>query len=179
MVPISGVGTGAIQPLTNAEKVRGASKVQKSEEAQRRQLKPARDEYIPEEKREPSGRYWLGRDEDGQSRVYFDDPERAADAPQKRDEFPDADNPDKAREAEIPGKKAANDRKAETCTGNTDAVDREIEKLKKKQEELKRQIHSETDDTKIKELEKKLAQVESELRQKDNDTYRRQHTVFS
>ncbi len=180
MVPISGVGTGAIRPLTNAEKVLGASKVQKAEdEAQRRQLKPVMDEYIPEEPQEPSGRYWMGKDEDGQPKIYFDDPERAAQAPQEQDELPDADSPDKDREADAPGKKAANGRKAETCTVNTDAVDREIEKLKKKQEELNRQISSETDDTKIKELEKKLAQVESELRQKDNDTYRRQHSTFS
>jgi len=28
-------------------------------------------------------------------------------------------------------------------------------------------------------LERQLSQMENELRQKDNDTYRRQHTVFS
>ena len=35
------------------------------------------------------------------------------------------------------------------------------------------------DEKKIQELEKKLRQVEQELIQKDNDSYRRQHTVFS
>ena len=51
MMPISGVNTGAVQPLTTAEKVLGASKVQKpeEEEAQSRQLKPVMDEYVPEE----------------------------------------------------------------------------------------------------------------------------------
>jgi hypothetical protein len=50
MMPISGVNTGAVQPLTTAEKVLGASKVQKPEEdAQSRQLKPVMDEYVPEE----------------------------------------------------------------------------------------------------------------------------------
>ncbi len=44
---------------------------------------------------------------------------------------------------------------------------------------MKQQINSETDEVKIKELEGKLAQVERELRQKDNDGYRRSHTVFS
>ena len=40
MMPISGVNTVAVQPLTTAEKVLGASKVQKpEEEAQGRQLK--------------------------------------------------------------------------------------------------------------------------------------------
>lgn len=33
--------------------------------AQRRPQKPVIDEYIPEEKQEPSGRCWLGKDEDG------------------------------------------------------------------------------------------------------------------
>ena len=111
---------------------------------------PTRDEYVPEENREPSGRYWLGKDEDGQPKVYFDDPE----------------------------KKAGGD-KAERCTGSTDRVDREIKALKKKREELERQLSTETDENKTEGLEQKLAQVERELSQKDNDTYRRQHTVFS
>lgn len=69
---------------------------------------------------------------------------------------------------------------AEKCTGNTDKVDREIEKLKEKKQQLEQQIQSAVgDENKIKELEKKLAQVESELSQKDNDTYRRQNASFS
>jgi len=83
-----------------------------------------------------------------------------------------------ARDEYVPEKKFSGD-KAEKCTGNTDKVDREIEKLKKTREALERQINLETDDAKIRELERKLAQVESELRQKDNDTYRRQHAAFN
>ena len=65
-------------------------------------------------------------------------------------------------------------------TGNTDAVDREIEKLKKLKQQLEQQIRNAFgDEEKTRELEKKLAQVESELSQKDNDTYRRQHAVIS
>ena len=112
------------------------------------------DEYVPEEKQEPSGRYWLGRDEDGRPKVCFDDPERADDKP--------SDAP-----------------KAGRCTGNTDQVDREIERLRKRKETLEQQISAQTDEVKIRELERKLAQAERELAQKDNDTYRRQHTVFS
>ena len=189
MMPISGVNTNAAQPLTTVEKILGVPKDQKSEEAHGRPLKPVMDEYVPEKPQEPSGRYWLGKDEDGKPKIYFDDPERAADASEEpdelsgaenpKDELPDTDSPDKGREAGGSGKKAANSKKAEICRGSTDAVDREIEKLKKKREELERQINSETDDTKVKELERKLAQVESELRQKDNDTYRRQHSTFS
>lgn len=162
--PISNFGPGAAQ----AAGVKEAPAVQRPDSgAPARPQKPMMDEYIPEEKREPSGRYYLGKDENGQPKVYFDGPER--------DEGGDTLEP-KAADApkEKPGGK-----KAETCTGNTDQVDREIEKLRKEREQLERQINSETDETKKQELEAKLAQVENELRQKDNDAYRRQHTVFS
>ncbi len=70
--------------------------------------------------------------------------------------------------------------KPESCVSNTDAVDREIRKLKEERQELEQRIRSASgDEKKVRELEKKLAQVEQELSQKDNDAYRRQHTVFS
>ena len=128
MMPISGVNTGALQPLTTADKVLGASKIQKAEEdPQCRQRKPVMDEYVPEKPQEPSGRCGAG--------------------------------------------------KGEVWEGNTDKVDREIERLKKKRQELEQQRDTETDEAKIKDLERQLAQVEQELKQKDNDTYRRQHTM--
>ncbi len=174
MEPIS----GAIRLPSTVAEVKAPSKVRQSEEESRsRSGAPVRDEYVPEEKQEPSGLYWLGRDEDGQPRVYFDDPEGTADEPEKQEE-PSADGPDRDKGTDGPGKKASGD-KAERCTGNTDKVDREIEKLKKKLEELERQINSETDGDRIEGLEKELARVERELRQKDNDAYRRRHTVFS
>ena len=178
MMPISGVSTGAVQPLTTAEKVLGASKVQKpEEEAQDRRLKPVMDEYIPEEPQEPSGRYWMGKDEDGQPKIYFDDPERAADAPRQPEDAPEAEEPKQAGQgAKGPeGKK----NKDETWECNTDKVDREIEKLKKKQQELEQRLNTEIDEAKIKELEHQLAQVEQELKQKDNDTYRRQNAAYT
>ena len=160
MQPISGLTFSAAQSPASISGVKEIPKVQQPEEKdQNRPTRPMMDEYVLEEKQEPTGRYWLGKDENGQPKIYFDDPERG-------------------RSAEDPDKKISDD-KAESCTCSTDKVDREIEKLKKKQEELERRINSETDDTKIKELEKKLAQVESELSQKDNDTYRRQHSTFS
>ncbi len=69
--------------------------------------------------------------------------------------------------------------KSEKCTCNTDKVDREIERLKKKQKQLEQQINNTADPKKAEALEKELAQVEHELSQKDNDSYRRQHAVFS
>lgn len=141
-------------------------------------LKPVRDEYVPEEKRRESyGRYWMGKDGDGGPKIYFDAPEAAEDAPASP-EAPKAEDPDGGSKG--PGKAApSGGREPEKCTGNTDAVDREIKKLKEKQETLEKQLSSETDETKRTELERKLSQVESELRQKDNDAYRRQHSTFT
>lgn len=178
MMPISGVNTGAVQPLTTAEKVLGASKVQKSEEeSQGRQLKPVMDEYVPEEPQEPSGRYWMGKDEEGQPKIYFDDPERAADAPKQPKDAPETEEPDPAGQG-TKGPERKKD-KDEVWEGNSDKVDREIEKLKKKQQELEQRLNTETDEAKIKDLERQLSQVEQELKQKDNDTYRKQNASFT
>ena len=161
---ISEIVSGAARSLAAAPSVKAAPESRRPEaEASARSRAPVMDEYVPEEKQEPSGRYWLGRDGDGRPKVYFDDPERAVDEPS---------------DAPAPEKRAAGD-KAERCTGSTDQVDREIKRLKKQKETLEQQINAQTDEAKLKELERKLAQVERELAQKDNDTYRRQHTVFS
>ena len=122
MMPISGVNTGAVQPVTTAEKVPGESRAQRpGEEGQGRQVRPIMDEYIPEEKR--------GRDE--------------------------------------------------VWKCSTDRADREIEKLKRKQQELEQRLSTETDEAKIKELERKLAQVEQELKRKDSDTSRKKSDSFT
>ena len=161
---ISGIGSSAAQSPAAAAAVKAAPEVRRPEaEAAARSRAPIVDEYVPEEKQEPSGRYWLGRDGDGRPKVYFDDPERADDKPS---------------DAPAPSRKDKED-KTERCTASTDQVDREIERLRRKKETLERQINTQTDEAKIKELERKLAQTERELAQKDNDTYRRRHTVFS
>ena len=149
--------SGVARPLTATAGVKAAPEVQQPEaEAFPHSRAPVMDEYIPEEKQEPSGRYWLGWDEDGRPKICFDDPERADDEPS-------------------PAKKG----RAERCTANTDRVDREIERLRRRKETLEQQISAQTDGAKIRELERKLAQAERELAQKDNDAYRRQHAVFS
>ena len=178
MIPISGVNVSAAQPMTAAE-VLEAPKVQKSgEEAGSRSLRPARDEYIPEEKREPSGRYWLGKDGDGQPKIYFDSPERAENATDPEEPMGDRDPEEPAGDRDPEGPERSG-RKEERCVGNTDKVDREIERLKKEREELEQRLQSETDEAKIRDLERRLAQVDRELRQKDNDTYRKQHSTFA
>ncbi|MCI9331573.1 MAG: hypothetical protein HFG05_05290 [Oscillibacter sp.] len=186
MMPISGVNTGPVRPVTTAEKAPEVSKAQNpGEEAQGRQLKPMMDEYVPEKPQEPSGRYWMGKDEDGRPKIYFDGPERAADGPKQPESAPDAKKPHadapKAGESNpadqgAKGPEGKKD-KDEVWECNTDQVDREIEKLKKKQQQLEQRLGTETDEAKIKDLERQLSQVKQELKQKDNDTYRRQHAT--
>ena len=186
MMPVSGVSAGAVRPLTAAGRALEASGGQQSgEEARSRGPKPVTDEYVPEEPREPSGRYWMGKDEDGRPRIYFDDRSRAEDAPKQPEGAPDASKPDAdAPQAEEPdpagqGAKGPEGKKDEVWECNTDKVDREIEKLKKKRQELERRLNTETDEARIKEQERQLARVEQELKQKDSDTYRRQRSAFT
>ena len=68
---------------------------------------------------------------------------------------------------------------AEETTTNTDAVDREIQALNKKREQLEQQLSAAADPAEAERLEQQLAQTESELRRKDNDAYRRQNAVIS
>jgi len=142
--------------------------------------RPSRDEYIPEEKWEPWGRYWPGKDGDGSPKICFDDP-AAAEAPEEGNpEAVDGLREEAAEKAaEAPEKAAPSGKPAERCTCDTSEADREIKKLKEKQKELEKQLSAETDEAKVRDLERRLAQVESELRQKDNDTYRRQHSKFT
>ncbi len=136
----------AEQSLDRAERAEETKKVQNDPNASDKITVPC-DEYTSSKKagEKPSGLYQLGQDENGNRKVFFDDPKKSE----------------------------------EKCVGNTDKVDREIQKLKEKQQQLEQQIRSATnDEQKVRELEKKLAQVESELRQKDNDTYRRQNSEF-
>ena len=130
---------------------------------------PARDEYTPEEARTPCGLYWMGRDEDGSPRIFFDDPApKAAPLPE-----------DKSAPAPEGPEQPASGRGEEKCTCDTGKVDREIRQLKKRREQLESRLRTETDETRARELERQLAQVDRELAQKDNDTYRRQRADFS
>ena len=147
---------------TEQDKVKRTSQEQRAEDKSEGVPIP-KDEYISSEKSssKPSGLYRLGRDENGNPKVTYDDPMRAAKA---KDVQP----------KEEPAKQA------EKCTTNTDNVDREIEKLKEEKKQLEQQIKAAAGDKeKVKVLEKKLAQIEGQLSQKDKDTYRRQNAVIS
>ena len=164
MMAISDMTTGAVRSLTAAGKAAEASKVQRSEEAvQSSPWRSVRDEYVPEEPQEPSGRYWMEKDEEGQPIIHFDDPERTPDLPERAEDAPDAERPEKE----------------ELCVGDTGKVDREIEKLKKKLAELQQRLNGEADEATARDIERQIAQVERELAQKDNETYRKQHSTFT
>ena len=124
-----------------------------------------KDEYISSEQSgsRPSGLYHMGKDENGNPKVLYDDLKKASGADKKEQSKAGTDS----------------SKDAEKCTTNTDRVDREIKKLKEQKRQLEQQIKATSgDEEKIQELEKKLSQIESELSQKDNDTYRRQNAVI-
>ena len=131
---------------------------------------PATDQYVPEEAHTPCGLYWVGKDEDGSPRIFFDDPEPKT-----------ADTPPEDEKSTPPGgpEKPASGRGEEKCTCDTSKVDREIEQLKKRREQLESRLRTETDEARVRELERQLAPVDRELSQKDNDAYRRGHSQFS
>jgi len=146
-------------PVGKAEEAAG-------ERPAERRAAPRMDEYVPEEPRTPIGLYRTGTDENGEPRIIFDAPEDEAKGPEKAEKSPQA--PEKSK-----------DGKEESCTVNTDKVDREIKRLKEKRDCLEREISmAEDEPDKRAELEKQLAQVENELRIKDNDAYRKQHSEF-
>ena len=115
--------------------------------------------------------YRLERDENGNRKIVFDDPKKARD-------IEESENGKENKQSKVQEENPQNPE--EKCVGNTDKVDREIEKLKEKKKHLEQEIMSASgDEQKIQELERKLAQVESELSQKDNDTYRKQNSSFT
>ena len=93
MQSISGINSGAAQPSVPVAGVDELKKVQRPEdETQSRCQKPVMDEYVPEEKPEPSGRYCLSKDENGKPKIYFDAP----DASDASDGDKGAEGPEKA-----------------------------------------------------------------------------------
>ena len=164
-------------------------RAKKAEEAKRKQddaasdkVSEPHDEYISSEKSgvKPSGLYRIGQDENGNRKVFFENPNKLNSGDEKKPAEKKEDSLKKEKDSRQPKVNADNSEKPEKCIGNTDKVEKEIRKLKEKKKQLEQQIRAAFgDEKKVKELENKLAQVESELSQKDNDTYRRQNTSFS
>ena len=143
--------TGAVQSFSAVSSLREAAPVPKPEAQPPAKPAPVLDQYVPGEAHAPSGLYWIARGEDGAPKVYFDDPEA----------------------------KPASGGRAEPCTTRTDTVDRALEQLRRRREELEQRLGAETDPSRAQALEQKLTRVEAELAQKDNDAYRRQTAVDS
>jgi len=157
-------GTAPVSQVGPVGKIEEAAEEKSAE----RRAAPRMDEYVPEETRTPIGLYRPEMDENGEAKIVFDVPEDEPRAPEGDKESPQAP------------KRTGGKEKSETCTGNTDKVDREIKKLRQERDKLEREIsRAEDDPDRRAELEKQLAQVENELRMKDNDTYRRQHSEFN
>lgn len=145
-----------------------AEKVQDAEKAGMEDLPAAKhpsadwkrrfDTFEPQAEPQTAGVYALSHDEEGKPVIKFDDP-----AKETAEKTPNPDPEDGAKPQIV------------KTTVNTDAVDREIETLKKSLAETKQQLSS-TSDPKEKELlEQQLSQLEAALKQKDSEAYRRQH----
>ena len=72
--------------------------------------------------------------------------------------------------------KSSDKTKSENTTINTDRVDEEIEKLKRRKAEIEQKLKTSGDEEKDR-LEVELHMIQAELAQKDNDTYRRQNAI--
>ncbi len=162
------------EEAAKAENGRNAEKATKSESSQSEekasnQNRTPHDAYISSEKsgEKPNGLYYVGQDENGNKKVYFNDPKKEGSEKEGGSKSPkvNADAPNNG---------------GEKYTANTDKVEREIRELKEKKKKLEQQLKAASgDEKKTKELENKLAQVERELSQKDTDTYRKQNTEFT
>ena len=73
-------------------------------------------------------------------------------------------------------RKSSDKTKSENTTINTDRVDEEIEKLKRRKAEIEQKLKTSGDEEKDR-LEVELHMIQAELAQKDNDTYRRQNAI--
>ncbi len=70
MKPISGMDYDAARPSVPISGERGPQKIQRPEDGSKEcRPKPVMDEYVPEEEEEPSGGYWLGKDDEGRPKI--------------------------------------------------------------------------------------------------------------
>lgn len=175
------------RPVNQAEKgeaVSGKDSRKPEQSQESRTWLPSLDRYVRGDSRPPENREM---DQDPSKKVQGDQEDSPKAEPEKnglKKLQGEEEDPKKAQEDKdedgSPKKKKAGRKKAERCIGNTDQVDREIRKLKKRRDQLKQQLAQLQNDPEKKEkVQKQLAQVENELKMKDNDAYRRQHTKFT
>ena len=72
-------------------------------------------------------------------------------------------------------KNARNEDKLTVMTVKTDKVDRELDSLKEKKQDLEQSIIKENNSRKRKQLERTLKRLSSEITRRDNENYRSRH----
>lgn len=148
--------TLSVNSADTIQKIGSVKSTERSSEIDTKEPEKAaenRDEYVPSEEKEPIGLYSVAPDENGTPQISYD---KAEDKPADKENEP----------------------KEETVTANTDSVDHEIKNLRNKAQMLIRKLRS-ADESEAEKIQRELEQVNAELAQKDNDEYRRQHTVFT
>ncbi len=191
------------QAAERAEKAKEAEKA--AEEKDAGKLSEPRDEYISSEKsgRKPTGLYRVGQDENGNRKIFFDDP-KAGHANGKDDRSEESEDgkapkvypsghpamqaPDGA--GGLPSDKVGGDsqgKPAEKCVTNTDKVDREIKKLKEKKQQLEQQIQSASGDetpfghpsmSSGDNKENKIRELEKKLAQVENELRQKDNDTY-
>ena len=138
---------------------------QESRNASSVEMKKRFDTYEAQPQQQSAGVYQVAHDNEGRQIIQVDKSWETAQDQLKAEPQDDSEKPNNEGEKPIIVK----------TTGNTDKVDREIEKLKQTQAQLEQKIAAAKEPKDKESLETQLAQVEAELKLKDNHTYRRQH----
>ncbi len=144
-------------PVVSSKKVQALQDVT-VQQKQSYDIKKRFDTFEHQPKSETSGIYAVSHDVDGTPTIKFDDVVKEG---IQASPHTNAENENKP--------------KLVKTTVNTDAVDREIEKLKKTLQETKQKLSSANNPETKEVLQNEIQALEAELKQKDNDTYRRQH----
>ncbi len=142
------LAAGQAQRAQAAQEAKRPLQEKPVEAAEQSSFYQAPDEYAPREPAKAFGRYWMEPGEDG-PKVNFDQPEEAS-------------------EKEV----------SNVTVTDTDDVDREIERARKKVEDLQSQADR-AQGPERERLERQLKRAQSDLERKDNDQYRRQHAKIS
>ena len=125
-------------PAAGVERTGDSGNVQKTEAASVRQ--PEFDRYVPEDNEEKSyGHYKVVSDGEGNSTVKFDDLDK-----------------------NLKEKASVDQMKEKDSDGS--GLEQKLQKLKKKRQQLKQKIKSETDPEKSQELKRKLANIEQKIK---------------
>ena len=170
-------------------KVEGTGKTEPSKPSQ---PQGSQDEYISSSGKQEknSGVYRLEKDKNGNPKVTVDRPTTVENETEEQamSQVESEKSSKTAEEAETGGNKPmksggapkSDDEETSSTTTNTDSVDAEIKKLKKRKAQLQKQLqNNQGDENHRKNVEKQLAQLNAEIILKDSDAYRKQNATYS